>query len=615
MPTEFTRIARWLRRARPPRAQLVRAMVAGTVATVTTIGLLVGAVGLLVESANRPGLRAVAGVLIVIELLAFLRSPLRFSERLSAHRLGFAAVTRWRRWLIATIGRWEYSRWRTHAAGDLLERSLRDTDDLQDLWLRFALPIFTSSVALVAGDVVIALLAPHGRWLTFALVMLAIQALGFVALFANFRPLVHIDQDLRTKRGAYLATLVELSGAAPELALLGHEDFALERLSKARLDLGRSEDMLQRARRRSNTVPLGGAALGLGALWALHPQSSPTWIVVAALLAIANADSLGAVRSAVDTAVAVSAAAERLEDLDVSESSGVARWPVDATLRADHIRLEEDGTVLIDDAPFTLVPGQRGAITGPSGSGKSTLLRALCGLDRVASGQLSIGGIELGDIHEDVLRARLAYVTSEPGLTRGYASDVIRLGRASTRDALLDLADLGLTADETTKWNELSRGERQRVAIVRALVTSPTIIVLDEPTSGLGSTETDHVLSLLESTDATVIVATHDPQVVAWWDQVFALTGRQVRRATRCACPSSEPDNDRPVRHRAVPQLRGRHSRHCSRRSRWRRCFHATTCDASYRGSARRRFPATIPTPAPTARRSHPCSLRSPRAT
>jgi ATP-binding cassette subfamily C protein CydC len=508
-------------------------MVAGTVATVTTIGLLVGAVGLLVESANRPGLRAVAGVLIVIELLAFLRSPLRFSERLSAHRLGFAAVTRWRRWLIATIGRWEYSRWRTHAAGDLLERSLRDTDDLQDLWLRFALPIFTSSVALVAGDVVIALLAPHGRGLTFALVMLAIQALGFVALFANFRPLVHIDQDLRTKRGAYLATLVELSGAAPELALLGHEDFALERLSKARLDLGRSEDMLQRAQRRSNTVPLGGAALGLGALWALHPQSSPTWIVVAALLAIANADSLGAVRSAVDTAVAVSAAAERLEDLDVSESSAVARWPVDATLRADHIRLEEDGTVLIDDATFTLVPGQRVAITGPSGSGKSTLLRALCGLDRVASGQLSIGGIELGDIHEDVLRARLAYVTSEPGLTRGYASDVIRLGRASTRDALLDLADLGLTADETTKWNELSRGERQRVAIVRALVTSPTIIVLDEPTSGLGSTETDHVLSLLESTDATVIVATHDPQVVAWCDQVFELTGRQVRRATR----------------------------------------------------------------------------------
>lgn len=533
MKADLTRIARWLRRARPPRAQLARAMFAGTVATITNIGVLVGAVGLLVESANRPGLRAVAGVLIVIELLAFLRSPLRFSERLSAHRLGFAAVTRWRRWLIATIGRWDYSRWRTHAAGDLLERSLRDTDELQDLWLRFALPIFTTSVALVAGDVVIALLAPHGHWLPYALVMLAIQTLGFVALFANLRPLVHIDQGLRANRGAYLATLVELSGATPELALLGHEDFALERLNRAGLSLSHSEDMLQRARRRSNAVPLASAVLGLGALWALHPQSSPTWIVVAALLAMANADSLGVVRASIDTAVAVSAAAERLEELDVSEFSSASGWPVDATLRADHVRLEEDGTVLIDDATFTLVPGQRVAITGPSGSGKSTLLRSLCGLDRVTSGQLSIGGVELGDIKEDALRARLAYVTSEPGLTRGYATDVIRLGRASTRDATLDLADLGLAADGTTKWDELSRGERQRVAIVRALVTSPAIIVLDEPTSGLGSIETERVLSLLESTDATVIVATHDPQVVAWCDQVFELTGRQVRRTTR----------------------------------------------------------------------------------
>ena len=79
---------------------LARALVAGFVATATNVALLVGAVALLVESATRPGLRAVAVVLIVIELFAFLRSPLRFSERLAAHRLGYAAVTRWRRWLV-----------------------------------------------------------------------------------------------------------------------------------------------------------------------------------------------------------------------------------------------------------------------------------------------------------------------------------------------------------------------------------------------------------------------------------------------------------------------------------------------------------------------------------
>lgn len=533
MSTDIARIVRWLKRARPPRAQLVRAMMAGTVASITNTGLVIGAVALLVESAHRPGLRAVAGVLIVIELLAFLRSPLRFLERLSAHRLGFSAVTRWRRWLIATIGRWDYSRWREHAAGDLLERSLRDTDELQDLWLRFALPILTTSLTLLAGDIVLALLPPRGHWLLFALTMLIVQVLAYAALFANLRTLSRRDQELRTERGAYLATLVELSGVTPELSLLGHEDFVVERLNEKRVRVGRCEELLQRVRRRSNVVPLAGAALTLGALAAMHPHTSPLWIVVAALLAISNAESLGVVRASIDTAVAVSAAASRLEEMQSAEFSASQGWPVDSTFVAEHVTLNEDGTTLVEDANFAIFPGRRTAVIGPSGSGKSTLLRAMCGLDRVTSGRLSVGGVDIAAIDEKVLRDELAYVASEPGLTRGYATDVIHLGRSGARDAALDLGDLGLVTDETTRWEELSRGERQRVAVVRALVTSPSIVILDEPTSGLGLSETELVLSLLESTNATVVIATHDPRVIAWCDDVLELDERRLRPLNR----------------------------------------------------------------------------------
>ncbi|MHB1208822.1 MAG: ATP-binding cassette domain-containing protein [Acidimicrobiales bacterium] len=533
MSGDISRIVRWLTRARPPRAQLARALIAGTVAAVTNIGLLIGAVALLVESANRPGLRAVAGVLIVIELLAFLRSPLRFLERLSAHRLGFSAVTRWRRWLIATVGRWDYSRWREHAAGDLLERSLRDTDELQDLWLRFALPIVTTSVSLLAGDVVLALLPPRGQWLTFAVLMLAVQALAYAALFANLRNLIRLDREVRVERGTYLATLVELSGATPELSLLGHEDFAFERLNQTRLRLAQSEELLQRARRRSNVVPLASAVISLAALAVAHPHTSPLWIVVGALLAVANAESLTVVRGAIDTAVAVGAAAARLEELDSAEFSASHAWPVDATFRVEDVTLKQDNSLLVQDANFTIVPGRRIALIGSSGSGKSTLLRAMCGLDRAFSGRMSVGGVGLADIDEQVLRAKLAYVASEPGLTRGYVTDVIRLGRPSSRDATLDLAELGLITDETSRWDELSRGERQRVAIVRALVTSPEIIVLDEPTSGLGGEETTLVLSLLETTNATVIIATHDPRVIAWCDDVLELVDHHLHSVSR----------------------------------------------------------------------------------
>src|ERR1039458_1952944 len=109
MRADVDRLWRWLRRAQPPRSTLLRALTAGLIASLVNVALLVGAVGLLVDSATRPGLRTVLGALIVIELFAFLRSPLRFVERLSAHRLGFAAVSRWRRWLVLTVGGFSFT--------------------------------------------------------------------------------------------------------------------------------------------------------------------------------------------------------------------------------------------------------------------------------------------------------------------------------------------------------------------------------------------------------------------------------------------------------------------------------------------------------------------------
>src|ERR1035438_5446805 len=97
MRADVDRLWRWLRRAQPPRSTLLRALTAGLIASLVNGALLVGAVGLLVDSATRPGLRTVLGALIVIELFAFLRSPLRFIERLSAHRVGFAARSEERR--------------------------------------------------------------------------------------------------------------------------------------------------------------------------------------------------------------------------------------------------------------------------------------------------------------------------------------------------------------------------------------------------------------------------------------------------------------------------------------------------------------------------------------
>ena len=83
---------------------------------------------------------------------------------------------------------------------------------------------------------------------------------------------------------------------------------------------------------------------------------------------------------------------------------------------------------------------------------------------------------------------------------------------------------VGIDVEPTTKWDEVSRGEGQRIAVVRSLAIGPDIVILDEPTSGLGRDETTAVLNLLTATRATVIIATHDDQIVAWSDFVIDLS-------------------------------------------------------------------------------------------
>ncbi len=532
MNEDLARLGRWLRRAQPPRAQLIRALLTGFVASATNVALLVGAIALLVESATRPGLAAVAIVLVVIELFAFLRSPLRFSERLAAHQLGFAAVTRWRRWLVLVVGQLNYSTWRSYASGDLLERALGDTDELQDLWLRFVIPFLDVIAVMMAGDIVVAALPPHGQWWTYAVNLVVLQLIGVGGLSLLARRELAKDRELRHARGIYRAQLVELSAATPELTLLGRASYAGSRAQSATTRLRAAERGLRGHRRLANSLVIIVSLLALVGVID-HPATSNVWLVVATMIGLTNFELLSSVRSSLHAAVEVSGGGERLEALASTAHPGSMAWPDEATVRAEHLTLDEDERTLVHDATLTVAPGSRVAIVGESGVGKSTLMRTLAGLDPATSGTITVGGLEIKAISEDEFRRHVAYVASEPGLTRGYAIDVVLLGRVTERDPYRDLGALGVAADRTTRFDELSRGERARVAIARALVTGPAIMVLDEPTAGLGRDETTRLLTLLGETGATVIVATHDELVARWCDVVIELRAGELVPLTR----------------------------------------------------------------------------------
>jgi putative ABC transport system ATP-binding protein len=210
-------------------------------------------------------------------------------------------------------------------------------------------------------------------------------------------------------------------------------------------------------------------------------------------------------------------------------------------------RYGEDGTAVdaLRGVSLELERGSLTAIMGPSGSGKSTLMHILAGLDRPTEGTVSLDGTEitgLGDNDLTKLRRRhigfiFQFFNLLPMLT---AEENILLPQAIAGEKPDEvwLADLieraGLADRRSHRPAELSGGQQQRAAIVRALVSRPTVVFADEPTGNLDSASSAEILELLRSSvdsyGQTTLMVTHDAGAAAIADRVFFLAdGRIVR--------------------------------------------------------------------------------------
>jgi putative ABC transport system ATP-binding protein len=184
------------------------------------------------------------------------------------------------------------------------------------------------------------------------------------------------------------------------------------------------------------------------------------------------------------------------------------------------------------------------AIMGPSGSGKSTLLHCLAGLDRLTSGQVFLGDIEISALSEKHLtqlrRDRLGFIFQTynliPTLT-AYENITlpIALAKRDPDKAWLDsvIDTVGLRSRLTHRPSELSGGQQQRVAVARALANRPDVIFADEPTGNLDSKASGEILDFMrEAVDdfqQTIVMVTHDPGAASRADRVvFLADGRIV---------------------------------------------------------------------------------------
>ncbi|WP_372409233.1 ABC transporter ATP-binding protein [Streptomyces luteireticuli] len=220
--------------------------------------------------------------------------------------------------------------------------------------------------------------------------------------------------------------------------------------------------------------------------------------------------------------------------------------PAGSLLSGVGLRKSYGPTRALDGADFSIHPGEVVAVMGPSGSGKSTLLHCLAGIVPPDEGRVTYDGRSLSDMSD----------AERSALRRGEFGFIFQFGQlvpelTCLENAALPLRLTGLKRKEAEAkalhWLErlevadvrhhrpgqISGGQGQRVAVARALVTSPRVVFADEPTGALDSLNGERVMQLLteaaRETRAAVVLVTHEARVAAYSDREVVVRDGRAR--------------------------------------------------------------------------------------
>ncbi|WAL76424.1 thiol reductant ABC exporter subunit CydD [Kitasatospora sp. YST-16] len=524
-------------------ARTTRAFLAGSVllggAGAALLVAQAGLIASLVVGAFQDGRSGLWGQLLGLAAVTLGRALVAWLTELTAHRSVAAVKSTLRRRLLdhaTALGPAHLTGRRT---GDLATLATRGVDALDDYFARY-LPQL--ALAVVVPLVVLARIL-GADWesaaivcVTLPLIPLFMVLIGYATQartdrqFAGLARLSHHFLDVV----AGLPTLKVFGRARAQAAAIGRitEDYRRATLRTLRLAFVSSFALELLS---TLSVALVAVSIGFRLVNGTLDLETGLLVLVLAPEVYLPIRQVGALYHS--SAEGLAAAGKIFEVLETPLPAGGTRpAPTGTDLRVEDLTVRHPGRAgdTLSGFSMTVPAGRTTVLTGPSGAGKTTLVSVLLGFTRPDGGRVLLGGQDLADTDPASWHAQVAWVPQHPQLFAGTVAENVRLARPDASEdrlaAALAAAHVDFTTPDTLlaeNGHGLSAGQRQRLALARALLADRPVLILDEPTAHLDPVTEAALLDTLRTLDRTVLLITHRPALTALADHHVHLPGAE----------------------------------------------------------------------------------------
>jgi ATP-binding cassette subfamily C protein CydCD len=520
------------------------------------VGLMATAAYIISAAALHPSIAELQVAIVGVRFFGLSRGVFRYLERLVSHDVTFRLLARWRVWFYQALEPLAPSRLMYYHSGDLLTRMIRDIGSLESFYVRTFSPPLVALLVTVASVLFLGGFGAELSWGLMGILILAGIILPLLVLFLSRR----LGPQIIQSRARLSTLLIDGIQGMPDLLIFDQAKKQSELVSQVGKQLTRLQATM--AGLNNLQTALGGLLANLGMLAVLilaiqrvsQGQLDGVFLGVVSLTALTCFEAVQPLPIVAQNLETNRAAARRLYELVDTQPAVVdpiepLQLPVDSSLEVQNLSFQYPNwkeneipsnrfTFGLKDISFSLPQGKHIALIGPSGAGKTTLTSLLLRFWDYQQGSIRMGNQELRRYCQEDIRKRIAIITQntyffsstiKENLLIAYPEatddEIVQAARCAQLHDFIQSLPAGYDTWIGEHGLRLSAGERQRLAITRALLKDSPLLILDEPTANLDPATELAVLNSIRifSQGRSTITITQRMVGLEAMDEIFVL--------------------------------------------------------------------------------------------